>query len=173
MTLDGNSEYNMSLIGMCYNFKNVICAAFKGDDSFIVAEKITDNMDGVMTVANTCKYKIKAHRVKIAEYIANIILPNGSFFPDVIRRTSRVLSKIYTVDLDWQEAKASLMDCLDVVSDDEALHYGCEVAALYYAQFGMIINADEIRYLLNFLLTLTRLENLDHVPTKVWRIINV
>lgn len=172
-TLDGNTLFNMSSIGMCYKFDDLAVAAFKGDDSFITAHNITPTIDGEQTNLDICGFKIKAHFVRVPEYIANIILPDGTFFPDTIRRVSRVISKVYTANSDWEEQRQSLTDSVDVIFDEERLAFGCSVASHYYSQFNIHITPDEIRYLLNFLHTLSTVDNIDNIPSKVWNIIHL
>lgn len=173
-TLDGNTLFNMACMGMCYDIKNLICAGFKGDDSIILCEDIKPSLDGERTCIDVCGYKIKAHKLKIAEYIANIILPSdGTFFPDVIRRVSRILSKIYTVDADWEEQRLSIADSMDVIFDDERLNYGAKIASYYYSQLNIHITPEEIIVLLNFLDTLRNIKHIDHVKPETWKIIHV
>lgn len=172
-TLDGNTIFNMACMGMCYIYDDLICAAFKGDDSFILAKHIEESIDGVQSNVDICGFQIKIQKERIAEYIANIILPDGTFFPDVIRRISRVFSKVYTANIDWEEQRQSLLDSLDVVFDEDRLQYGCKVAHHYYAQFNIQISPAQIHYLLNFLHTLTKYDNIEHIPTKVFRILDL
>jgi len=172
-TLDGNTLFNMACMGMCYNIKQMCFAAFKGDDSIIVAESITEQMDGKQTCIDVCGYKIKAHKLKITEYIANIILPDGTFFPDVIRRVSRILSKLYMVKSDWDEQRQSIVDCMDVIFDEERLNYGAQVASYYYAQMNIHITASEVIALLQFMHGLSQREEIDHIKPQEWTILSI
>jgi len=168
-TLGGNTQYNMSAIGMCYNFKDFQFAAFKGDDSVVVAAKIEECLEGTDRLQDLCGYKLKAYKVNIMEYIANIITPCG-FFPDVIRRVSRILSKIYVTNDDWEEIRKSTADCLDVIQDDEALHIGLEVAKNFYAQFNIMITIEELEDFVRFLKQIVNSKGLDEIDVKMWHI---
>lgn len=169
-TLDGNTMYNMMLIGICYRFDDLTFASFKGDDSYICATRIQERFEGNKKVFELCGYKIKGFMVPIGEYIANIVLPNGKFFPDVVRRTSRMLSKIYTTKQDWAEIRKSIADCLDVIETDADLHTGAECAARFYQFFGKKVTADEIILMVNFLKRMTTFEDINDIPIKEWRI---
>lgn len=169
-TLDGNTRFNMAVMGMCYDYKNICFAAFKGDDSFIVAENIKKNRINDAYLVDIAGYKIKEVRATIPEYIANIIMPDGTFFPDVIRRVGRLMSKIFTTQMDWDEQKLSIQDSLDVIIDEEHLHHGCQVASLFYDQFNIKISKEEVRVLLNFLNSVKNYDNIDHIPTQMFRI---
>jgi len=169
-TLDGNTVYNMAAVGMCYKIKGIVCAAFKGDDSFILCESIDEKLKGTLTHAQLCGFQLKPHKVAIGEYIANIITPDGKFFPDVLRRTSRVLSKVYTCESDWLEQRTSIIDCLDVIFDDEQLYHGCQIASKFYAQFAIYITAQEVLTLVNFLFQLSKYDDIDSIPIKTWTI---
>jgi hypothetical protein len=167
-TLDGNGLFNMSAIGATHDITELIFAAFKGDDSFILARKVIANL-----LLKECGYKIKAFNVKIAEYIANIITPSGEFFPDVIRRASRAISKIYKNDVDWRETQQSLCDCLDVIADDAALTRGCSVASMFYAQFNIHVTPEEVFAMLCWLRTLSEAKDLDSIPTSIFYVLSI
>lgn len=169
-TLDGNTMYNMMLIGICYKIQGMSFAAFKGDDSYIVADSVEYAARGERTVHELCGYKIKGFKVRIGEYISNIVTPSGHFFPDVVRRTSRILSKIYTSRQDWLEIRQSIADCLDVIEDDSALVIGSECAAQFYKFFNKDISAADIIVLVHFLKQMTTYDDISSLPIKDWRI---
>jgi hypothetical protein len=170
-TLDGNTMFNMSSIGACYDFKDLQFAAFKGDDCFCNARSITENRINSDSLRALFGFKIKVDNKPIAEYIANIITPSGDFFPDVIRRCSRVLSKIYTNKTDWEEVRISLADSLDVIDSDSDLTYGCTIASLFYQQYNLSISEDNVRTMLDFLYQLTKLKSIDDIPQNVFKIL--
>jgi len=172
-TLDGNTMFNMCAMGACYNFKNFTMAAFKGDDSFIIAEDITENMYGQNNIKDLCGYNIKVDKPQIGEYIANIITPSGNFFPDVIRRVSRAINKVHKHQVDWEETKISLTDSLDVIYNLEELNEGCKVASAFYAQYNIMISPDEIQYILIYLHSLKNCTDLNEIETKLYRVLSV
>ena len=134
----------MMAMGACYEFIELVFASFKGDDSDAAARMIKKKMEGITAIQELAGFNIKEDFSEIQEYIANIILPNGTFFPDVIRRASRILSKVYTEQADWHEQRQSIMDCLDVILDDRHYHYGKSVAQEFYKQHGIKITEEEI-----------------------------
>jgi hypothetical protein len=165
-TLDGNTMFNMSAIGMCYVFDDLAFAAFKGDDSAIAAGRIRKSTTNEKAYIDLCGYKIKAISANIIEYIANIITPDGNFFPDVLRRINRAICKIHKNDVDWEETRIAVTDSLDVMEDDEQFYHGCKIAEKFYAQFNISVTADEIAYLCYYLYTLKEKENLEDIKSK-------
>lgn len=165
-TLDGNTMFNMMAIGMCYDWTQLDAASFKGDDSALLGEGFKERLHDTRTYIDITGYKIKAFYVPVLEYISNIVTPAGKFFPDVIRRVSRVISKIYTTHADWDEQKLSITDSLDVIETPEDMEQGCHVAARFYNFFNIKITPDEVRTLLMYLYYLKELPNLDDLPVQ-------
>lgn len=121
-TLGSNTIYNMAAMGMCYDFGDYICASFKGDDSLVLCHRAR-----IITQRNTPVYKRAGFKFKvetplIAEFISNIVTPFG-FVPDLLRRVTRVVSKIYTTKSDWEQIRKSTADCLAVL-DERNLNVG-------------------------------------------------
>ena len=166
-TLDGNTLFNMSSIGACYELKDLICASFKGDDSIILCRSIKEQTINKDTIRDICGYKIKTCNYAVPEYIANIITFQGKFFPDVLRRTTRVLNKIHSTEVAWDETKKSVADSLDVVMDDSEFYIGCMVAQRFYQQYGIHISAAEVGYLCEFLCNIKHMD-LDQIKEKTY-----
>jgi hypothetical protein len=173
MTLDGNTLFNMSAIGLCYNFKDLVMAAFKGDDSFIITKEVEESKIGVHTLVETCQYKIKVFIKAIGEYIANIITPDGNFFPDVLRRTCRAINRIHKDDVDWEETKVAITDALDVIYNPEEFEIGAKVASRFYAQFGINVSVNEIKYLIYYLSYIAKIQKLDDVDSNQYRFLSI
>lgn len=171
-TLDGNTMFNMSAIGMCYEILDLVFAAFKGDDSAICARNIKNTKIGEDTMVSLCSYKIKVFNVPIMEYIANIITPDGKFFPDVLRRVTRAMCKIHKDQVDWEETKTAITDALDVIHEEHDVTIGCQVASKFYAQYNIQITPEEIYYLLNYLHTIKNYKDLSSIQTKKYTILN-
>jgi hypothetical protein len=164
--------FNMTAIATCLSFTNLKFAAFKGDDMYVIAQDYKHNIINEKTIADICGYKLKLESPRICEYIANIITPHG-FFPDVVRRVGRVVSKIYTTQDDWQEMKKSVSDSIDVVLDDFNLVTGCEIASQYYNQYGIDLCAKEVEQLLRFLRHVSNMASIDDFPLNTWSIATV
>lgn len=172
-TLDGNTMFNMMAMGMCYDWTYLDAAAFKGDDSILLGEDFKERIYDTTTYIEITGYKIKAFYVPVLEYISNIITPAGRFFPDVIRRVSRVVSKIFSTQVDWDEQRLSIVDSLDVIDNAEDMEQGCYVAARFYNHFGIKISASEVRTLLMYLYHIKEFENLDDIPTQDYEFKNI
>lgn len=166
-TLWGNTMINMCIMGACYVFKNLHFAAFKGDDSHIVADDFEIIMHGNSEMAKYLGHKIKASNPAISEFIANIITPEG-FFPDLIRRTARVVSRVYTHPEDWEQIKLSIADCLNVLPSDKAFSNGCIIASVHYQERGINITPSEVNCLANFLTRCLYDDNLRPSLNKKW-----
>jgi hypothetical protein len=165
-TIGGNTLFNMCAIGMCYEFKNLIKASFKGDDVAALAEKVREVLENGRSHIAVCGYKIKAFKPQIMEYIANIITPDGTFCADFLRRLNRSFGKIITPGKDWNEIRKSIADALDVFDDRAALENGCEVAAKYYQQQGLPVSYEDCMMMAMALYALRDCENLDALQEK-------
>jgi pyruvate-formate lyase-activating enzyme len=111
-----------------------------------------------------CGYKIKAFVVAIMEFIANIIMPNGCFCPDFMRRINRTFGRINVDFKKWKEIRQSIADALDVFDDLAALQMGCDVAAKYYQNQGFPVSSEDCMTMAKMLYTLKDKENLDDIP---------
>jgi hypothetical protein len=134
---------------------------------FLVAAFFRENTLAGESLRALCGYKIKVEDVRIAEYIANIVTPYG-FFPDVLRRIGRVLSKIYRNADDWLEIRKSTTDALDVIIDSDCYNEQCQVASLFYEQFGIHITPEEIDAMVRHLFMLRDLPTLDDYKPQNW-----
>lgn len=148
-TLTWNTASNMAIIGACYDFGDIHVAAFKGDDVHIVSSKFKEKLLHNKPITTALGHKIKIQHPEVSEFLANIITPTG-FFPDVIRRVSRVVSRIYTHPDDWEETKISIADCLSVLNNRN-YYLGACVAARHYGERGHTITPEEISSMLWFL----------------------
>jgi len=166
-TLAGNTLFNMLIMGAVYQYDHIVVAAFKGDDSIIICKGYEEVKYNTTTLLKETGYKIKLETPDIPEFIANIVTPHG-WFPDVIRRTSRVLTKVYTTNTDWDEVKKSVTDCLDVIHDECERRMGCVVASRFYAQFGIKITPEEVDIMVDFLVHITKLPTIDDLELRNW-----
>lgn len=170
MTLTGNTVYNMMMIGACYNFHGLAFAAFKGDDSFIIAESIKHAMWFGVKFSEFCGYKLKDEYPNVPEFIANFITPLG-FFPDVLRRVSRVCSRLVTHPDQWIEIRQSIRDCLDVIHTPEELHVGCKITSIAYQEMGLNISEAEVYKLAAFLHQAATYQKLEADQQGQWEIV--
>jgi len=158
-TLSGNTIVNIAIIGASFDIKDMQFAAFKGDDSHVVASVIGSIKHGNMLTSAYLGHRLKPEMQFFSEFIANFITPTG-FFPDVLRRVSRVVSKVYTKPDDWDKIKLSIADSLMVITNDQQLNIGCQFASCYYKERNLDISPDEVYTLLSFLKRVTYDETL-------------
>jgi hypothetical protein len=152
-TLTWNTVANMAITGSCFDFGRIHLAAFKGDDVHILSDKCTDKYVNSISLADYLGHKIKISHPNISEFLANIITPHG-FFPDVIRRVSRVVSRINTHPDDWDEIRRSIADCISVVNN-HTISLGGEIAAYHYQERGYDITPQDIYAMMVFLIRCT------------------
>lgn len=153
-TLGSNTVYNMAAIGMCYVFKDVIFASFKGDDSFILCRGYEQVMMDGIPISDQCGFKMKVETPEIAEFIANIVTDQG-FVPDLLRRTSRIVSKVYRDKDDWEQIKLSTADALSVLPERN-LYNGLCWLKQYYKQCRIDMSIDDLEVLWFYLRKLTK-----------------
>ena len=150
MTLTGNTTYDMSIIGGEFKYSNIRFAMFKGDDSVVCCDKHQPILYEGKRLSEWCNYKLKIAIDDVPEFIANFLTPWG-FFPDVLRRTSRVVGRIVTHPEQWEEMRRSIADCMSVINNNAELHLGTLAAVKHYTDKGLDITYEEINTLLAFL----------------------
>nr|WAY16445.1 nonstructural polyprotein [Hepelivirales sp.] len=161
MTLFHNSSYTLSIMGSSFDFKNIKFVGVKGDDFICVSESAEVRFIGKERSIDKHGYKIKMLDGKMNEFIANIITPQG-FFPDLIRRTTRIMSRLITHPDDWDEIKRNADDSLSVIRD---YGVGLDCAEMYYNERGIYISKQELEMLYHFLYQVTWDKEL--LPTKI------
>ena len=149
-TLWGNTLVIMAIMGMCYKFKNIKFAMFKGDDSHIVCDNYSIRMLSNKAAADVMGHKLKIDTSRISEFIANIITPCG-FYPDVIRRSARVIGRVVTNPDNWDEIRRSIDDSLNVILNPNMLWIQHQIAGEYYRLHGVNITNEEVELLFRFL----------------------
>ncbi|APG77747.1 hypothetical protein [Hubei hepe-like virus 2] len=154
-TIHGNSKLTMGANGACFEFKGIKFAGFKGDDTDVFAKSYTKlkcwhygtlsklSREMNKDVAELFGFNLKIDESPVGEFICNFVVPHG-FFPDIIRRTARIISTIHASEAKFNEAKLNLAECLTVVSSQDALNTGIEYAREYYNYNGINISSDEI-----------------------------
>lgn len=149
-TLDGNTIYTMSLNGACFDYGKYVAASFKGDDSIVITTTCTKTRFATDFMANVMGIKFKMEFYEIPEFIANFVTPTG-FFPDVIRRVSRIVSKVYTHPDQWEEVRRSAADCLSVCQNPVNFDLGAKATAISYQLRGINVTYDDVITLAGFM----------------------
>lgn len=151
LTLFHNSMYTLAIMGSSFDIKGIKFVGVKGDDFICVCEKSDVKFIGKERAIDKHGYKIKMLGGKMNEFIANIITPQG-FFPDLIRRVTRIMSRLITHPDDWEEIKRNADDSLSVIRD---YGVGIDCATMYYNERGIYISRQELEMLYHFLKQVT------------------
>lgn len=154
LTICGNTLLNMAVLGYAYRIDNMLYAAFKGDDSTIRAKKISTVPGRKTAIYQEHGYKLKISFEKISEFIANFITPYG-FFPDVIRRSVKAVSKIYEDEESWEESRINLKEVLSMVNTADKYKIGVDCASIHYRDKGVAITAEQVSLLYQYLIQLS------------------
>jgi hypothetical protein len=160
LTITGNTILNMAVLGYAYRFDDILYAAFKGDDSHIRAKKVTAVRGRKAAIYEEHGYKLKISFEKVSEFIANFVTPYG-FFPDVVRRSVKAVSKIYENEESWEESRVNLKEVLSMVNSAEKYKIGVDCAAIHYRDKGVAINAEQVGLLYQYLIQLSETDYKD------------
>jgi len=154
LTICGNTLLNMAVLGYAYRIENMLYASFKGDDSTIRAKKISTVKGRKTAIYAEHGYKLKISFEKVSEFIANFITPYG-FFPDVVRRAVKAVSKVYEDEASWEESRINLKEVLSMVNTADKFKIGVDCAAIHYRDKGVAINAEQVGLLYQYLIQLS------------------
>jgi len=160
LTITGNTILNMAVLGYAYRFEDILYAAFKGDDSHIRAKKVTAVKGRKAAIYEEHGYKLKISFEKVSEFIANFVTPYG-FFPDVVRRSVKAVSKIYEDEKSWEESRVNLKEVLSMVNTAEKYKIGVDCASIHYSDKGVAISAEQVGLLYQYLIQLSKTDYKD------------
>jgi hypothetical protein len=159
-TLHGNTKVTIGANGCCFDFKGLRYIGFKGDDTeslsrsykFTTFSKVAGsklNRESSTLLKELFGFKLKIDDNKVGEFICNFITPYG-FFPDIIRRVTRMVSKIHNDDVSWNEARRNMNECMSVIKNDVAYNAGLIYANQYYNNIGLKTTTEQLDYLCQF-----------------------
>lgn len=160
LTITGNTILNMSVLGYAYRFQEMLYAAFKGDDSHIRAKKLTVVQGRKTAIYVEHGYKLKISYEKVSEFIANFVTPYG-FFPDVVRRSVKAVSKVYENEESWEESRVNLKEVLSMVNTADKYKIGIDCACIHYRDKGVAINEEQVGLLYQYLIQLSNTDYKD------------
>lgn len=159
-TLHGNTKLTIGANGACFEFKRLRYIGFKGDDteslsagykftkfSKVAGSKLTSESQTLLK--DLFGFKLKIDDNPVGEFICNFVHPGG-FFPDILRRTARMISKIHADETTWNQARINMNECMEVINSPVAYNTGIMYAARYYNHIGINITPDQIDYLCHF-----------------------
>nr|AVM87261.1 nonstructural polyprotein [Dongbei arctic lamprey hepevirus] len=95
-TLLGNTLVTMGVIGACYEIRGDLCAMFKGDDSYVAAERVTSLMS-MDEIAETYGMITKEERPEVPEFVSFFLTHEG-----VVPNLRRLLAKVSEKNMDPQ-----------------------------------------------------------------------
>jgi hypothetical protein len=156
-TLTTNTRTIIGLTGMCFDISGLVCASFKGDDSLNIARSMSLVKGKKQSLAEDLKVKIKIEDLDIPEYIAMIFTPHGPF-PDVLRRSLKVLSNVYVDDAEWKVARKNMKDALDIINNNEDYNGALLYASEHYKSRGFDFSTGDLELMYRFLFNLTSVE---------------
>lgn len=160
LTITGNTILNMAVLGYAYRFVDMLYAAFKGDDSHIRAKQVAAVRGRKAALYEEHGYKLKISFEKVSEFIANFVTPYG-FFPDVVRRSVKAVSKIYEDEESWEESRVNLKEVLSMVNTADKYKIGVDCAAIHYRDKGVAITAEQVGLLYQYLIQLSNTDYKD------------
>nr|WAY16456.1 nonstructural polyprotein [Hepelivirales sp.] len=149
-TLTTNTRFIISVTGMTTKVEGLKCAAFKGDDSFLLCRKFEATLGKQKKLAEEIGMKVKLEIGPIAEFTAMILTPYGPF-PDLIRRTIKVLSNIYIDEQQWATSRRNMRDALDIVANQTDYNGALYCAKEYYATKGVTVSTSELDTMWRFI----------------------
>nr|ATY47660.1 non-structural polyprotein [Hepevirus sp.] len=129
-TLLFNTVWNMAVIAYCFDFQDLSCCGFKGDDSFVCCSSFSLRQEASDMIAG-CGLKLKQQFRAIGSYAGVIIAPGVGVVPDVVRFAGRLTEK------NWggkegrsDELRQAVHDFLEKTRN--TVHIVIEVCAMYY-----------------------------------------
>nr|WAY16459.1 nonstructural polyprotein [Hepelivirales sp.] len=144
-TICENTIISMCLSFTFFNYQNFQFAMFKGDDSHIRCRNAAFRADAKGKLTNW-GMEAKLHTSDTGEF-AGFFMTKYGMFPDVVRYTAKVLSKVYRDRSHFNEAMTSIMSRVSTVETEQQLHAGCLAATEHYQN----LSAQQVRTLFNFL----------------------
>jgi len=134
-TLVCNSAGNMALTASLIDFTDIYYALFKGDDG-CVSSGGHKYSDYAIRCLDKMGHKLKLHASDVGEFAGFVITPYG-MFPDLLRRVAKTVSKIYTSEEVFLEAKLSVGQDLTTIKTQVGFESGCHHLATHYNYLGL------------------------------------
>lgn len=150
-TLIGNTLFGILVIAHCIRFDHLGYAMFKGDDSGIAATNVSFDPEAIQWCVSR-GLQLKDEFPPVMEFAGSIVIPLGGF-PDVIRKTAKFLSTIFTDKKHYDQFVVNIDADLQCVTSYEHFLMGCEYTAAYYNYCNRTnrLRADDISILYAFL----------------------
>jgi hypothetical protein len=157
LTLCGNTLLNMSAVGAFIELGEILYIAFKGDDMNSRSTHCNLRKIAKETEASYYGYKFKVLNPIVSEFIANIITPHG-FFPDVLRRVTKNISKVYESEEQWEESRINILESIKCVRNNTHYVTGLNLAVKHYNDNQIAVQRTEIEYIYAYLTQLSTMK---------------
>jgi len=160
-TLVGNTLFGMLVISYVVDFDHLCFAIFKGDDSGLRGINVRFS-EIVQTWTKQRGLSMKDEYPPFMEFAGMIITALG-FFPDVLRKCSKVLSTVYRDFNHYKQAVLNLDADLTCLTSAAHVNLGVQATAAYYNWLGRTntVHASEVELLLGFLQNQVHVEYAD------------
>nr|QVG60630.1 putative replicase [Helianthus astrovirus A]QVG60632.1 putative replicase [Helianthus astrovirus A] len=130
-TLVGNTMYCAAVIlSLISNRQEIALAAFKGDDSLVVAPRLVIDFRRLNELNSKQGLILKYDMGLSAEFIGHVINANGASV-DLIRIAAKVLSRVYKSQQDYAEYQTAVRDLIKPVSGS-VIHESSRVLGAHY-----------------------------------------
>lgn len=129
-TIDFNTTICMGAIGHMLDINNLVCAQFKGDDSWIAAESVNLTKEG-RDFLTMMGMKAKLHKRDVSEFTGYIQTQYGPY-RDTVRTVAKAFSKVFKDEKDFDEFKLAMHDYIVGINNRAQQIQGRASLAHYY-----------------------------------------
>jgi hypothetical protein len=150
-TLVGNTFFGMLIIAHCIEFDQLCYADFKGDDSAIEGSNVRFN-NLALGFTTERGLSLKAEYPCEMEFTGMFVTEFG-YFPDVVRKTVKFLSTVFTDLSHYKKSILNLSADLVCIHSHEHLLAGASACARYYNEAAKTnkITTEDVILLTSFL----------------------
>ncbi|UWV86607.1 non-structural polyprotein [Rocahepevirus ratti] len=163
-TLFFNTMWNMAVIAYCFDFCDLSCCGFKGDDSFVCCSSYSLRPEAADMISG-CGLKLKQQFRAVGSYAGVIIAPGVGVVPDVVRFAGRLTEKNWGgKDGRTSELCQAVQDFLErtrntvhIVIELCSMYYNCERNLVFNLLAGLKAVSKNKMMLMEFVLPVLRL----------------
>jgi hypothetical protein len=148
-TLLFNTINNACLCAGFIEWEGLVFAAFKGDDSIIIAKHITIDRESEQLIGE-CGMLMKAHLDRTPEFTGFVLTKHG-YFPDVVKKAARVLTKKIIDNKYFEDLRANVKADLACVTTPEAMQAGIFALTQHYREEGVFFSTHDIELIYFYL----------------------
>lgn len=157
-TLNGNTFGNWALIATIFDFEGLLLSLWKGDDASVACNsyKPSTYYEMFTKVAN---HKFKGHDMAYGEFAGYFVTKEG-LLPDLFRKTAKFLYKLYGDVEHFEEAKLSVAQDINCLTND-GYNVLPHVLSAYYTTNGCdpeSCNPENMRRIISFAATIADMQ---------------